>query len=130
MLILTIRTDRPDAEIGLYKNETKLAYVTWQAHRQLSVTIHKKIEALLKSRQKNWNDIEAIIVFKGPGSFTGLRIGVSVANALSLSLQKPCVSFNGEDWIKRGIKQLKQTSKRLVIVPEYGRPVHITQPKK
>ena len=37
MLILAIRTEKPEAEIGLFDDEKKLAYETWEAHRQLAV---------------------------------------------------------------------------------------------
>ena len=74
MIILTIRTDNPEAEIGLYENEKQLAYKTWQAHRSLAETIHIKIKELLNEANKSLDDIEGIACFKGPGSFTGLRI--------------------------------------------------------
>jgi hypothetical protein len=43
MIILTIRTDKPESEIGLFNNKDKLAYEVWQAHRELAETVHKKI---------------------------------------------------------------------------------------
>jgi hypothetical protein len=46
MIILTIRTDKPEAEIGLYDDEKQIIYETWQAHRQLAETIHLKIKEL------------------------------------------------------------------------------------
>ncbi len=49
MIILTIRTDKPEAEIGLYDGEQQLAYEMWSAHRQLAETIHTKIKELLDS---------------------------------------------------------------------------------
>src|SRR5690349_11932866 len=98
MLILTIRTDKPESEIGLFDEEFQIAYETWEAHRQLSSTIHKKIEALLRQQKKDWSDVDAIVCFKGPGSFTGLRIGLSVANSLAYSLSKPIVSEQGKNW--------------------------------
>ena len=61
MIILTIRTDKPEAEIGLYDGSTQLAYETWQAHKQLSETIHAKILSLLKSKKLNWQDIDGIV---------------------------------------------------------------------
>src|SRR5690554_1609312 len=67
MLILTIRTDKPEAEIGLFDNDQQLTYETWQAHRQLAETIHKKIEATLHSQNKGWHDIAGIVAFEGPG---------------------------------------------------------------
>lgn len=52
MTILTIRTDKPEAEVGLFEGDEELAYEKWQAHRQLSLTIHNKIRDLLKSQGK------------------------------------------------------------------------------
>ncbi|HSX43847.1 MAG TPA: tRNA (adenosine(37)-N6)-threonylcarbamoyltransferase complex dimerization subunit type 1 TsaB [Candidatus Saccharimonadales bacterium] len=130
MLILTIRTDKPEAEIGLYDNEMQLTYETWQAHRELSQTIHKKIEALLKSVKKDWHDLEGIVCFKGPGSFTGLRIGLTVGNTLSYSLTVPIVSSHGENWIQSGLERIKGGQNETVAMPEYGADANITQPRK
>jgi tRNA threonylcarbamoyladenosine biosynthesis protein TsaB len=129
MLILTIRTDKPDAELGLFDDETKLAYSTWAAHRQLAESIHLKIIELLESQNHTLNNIEAIIVFKGPGSFTGLRIGLSVANALAYSLGIPIISTAEDTWMETGIKRLRQGIDEHMVLPEYGSPPHITLPK-
>ena len=107
MLILTIRTDKPEAEISLFNNGKKLAYETWHAHRDLSVTIHQKIHDLLNAKGSTFHKIEAIVVYKGPGSFTGLRIGISVANALAYGLSVPIVSTTGKYWQIDGIADRK-----------------------
>jgi tRNA threonylcarbamoyladenosine biosynthesis protein TsaB len=130
MLILTIRTDKPEAEIGLYQNGTQLAYDTWQADRQLSETLHQRLRALLEAHSYTFADINGIAVFKGPGSFTGLRIGISVANALADGLQIPIVGTAGEDWTEQGVQQLNKGQNERVVLPEYGSPPHITLPKK
>jgi len=129
MIILTIRTDKPEAEVGLFDNEHTLGYTKWQAHRELSATIHHKIEALLRPAQKTWSDLEGIVAFRGPGSFTGLRIGLSVANALSYALQLPIVASGDPDWIKNGCVRLIKGDNEQLALPEYGAPVHITEPK-
>lgn len=130
MLILTIRTDKPEAEIGLFNDTEKLGYEIWQAHRQLAETIHHKIAEVLDASGKQLSDIEGIALFKGPGSFTGLRIGASVANALAASLQIPIVGTTDEDWLQRAIGNITSGANDRIIVPEYGAPVHITQQKK
>jgi tRNA threonylcarbamoyladenosine biosynthesis protein TsaB len=129
MIILTIRTDKPESEIGLYDSETQLAYETWEAHRQLAETIHNKIQALLESKSKKLKDIQGIVVYIGPGSFTGLRIGISVANALAYSLAAPIIGITGS-WIEEGIARIKAGENDKTVVPEYGAPVHVTTPKK
>ncbi len=69
MITLTMRTDKPEAEIGIYDNQKQLAYETWQAHRELAETIHKRLQKILNMLSISLEDVEGIICFKGPGSF-------------------------------------------------------------
>ena len=124
-----MRTDNPEAEIGLFEDEKKLGYVKWNADRQLSETIHEKIRDLLKSQNKEIHDINGIVFFKGPGSFTGLRIGISVANALAYSLSVPIIASKSDEWISNGLTALLARENDKVALPEYGSPPHITLPK-
>jgi tRNA threonylcarbamoyladenosine biosynthesis protein TsaB len=130
MIILTLRTDKPEAEIGLYNSEEKIDYYTWTAHMQLAETIHLRIEELLKKNKLEYKDLEALAIFKGPGSFTGLRIGFSVANAFSYGLHIPVVTEPGDNWIEDSIKRLLNNQNDYVAMPEYGAEPHITKPKK
>lgn len=130
MLILTIRTDKPEAEIGLYDGQNQLAYITWEAHRQLAETIHLKIEELMKSQNKKLSDLGGIVGFEGPGSFTGLRIGLTVVNAFGDGLHIPVAGAQGEAWITEGIQKLLDGIAEPVVLPEYGAPAHITEQKK
>src|ERR1700691_120657 len=126
MLILTIRTDKPEAELGLFEDDKQLAYETWQAHRELSDTIHKKIDELLKPQNKKLEDLQGIVCFKGPGSFTGLRIGLTVGNALAYSLSISIVGTMGDDWREAGIKKLQDGVNEKITMPEYGAEANIT----
>jgi tRNA threonylcarbamoyladenosine biosynthesis protein TsaB len=130
MLILTLRTDKPEAEIGLYKDNEKLSYVTWQADRQLAETLHQQLKSLLEAQSKTLTDLGGIVVFKGPGSFTGLRIGISVTNALADGLVISIVGSGGNDWIAQGLTLLTASKNEQIVLPEYGSPPHITTPKK
>jgi tRNA threonylcarbamoyladenosine biosynthesis protein TsaB len=129
MLVLSIRTDRPEAEVGLFDGKQQLAHETWQAHRELSITLHTKIDELLKGHGKTLHDLQGIACFKGPGSFTGLRIGLSVANALAYALNIPIVAAQGDDWLAEGLAVLRSGKNERVVLPEYGSPVHITEQK-
>jgi tRNA threonylcarbamoyladenosine biosynthesis protein TsaB len=130
MIILTLRTDKPDAEIGLYDGDTQLAYETWQAHRELAETIHQKIEALLQAQHKTLQDVQGIACYQGPGSFTGLRIGLTVANTLSYSLGIPVVAAQDPEWLETAISRLQNGGSGTVALPFYGADAHITPPKK
>ena len=130
MIILSIKTDQPLAEIGLFENQKKLGYIKWQSHRQLSVAILQKIESLLKRQNLSWGDIGGIVFYSGPGSYTGLRIGASVANALATSLKIPLASKNTQNWLNQGIKGLLDKKGKRLVIPEYGSPPKTTIPKK
>lgn len=130
-MIITLRTDNPEAEIGLYDEDgTKLAYETWQAHRQLAETIHLQIAKILQFVSREWRDVTGIVVFEGPGSYTGLRIGMSVANALAYSFNIKVVAASGEDWQTSGIKILAEGDGAEVALPNYEAPAKTTQPTK
>lgn len=130
MIVLTIRTDNPEAEVGLFDQDAKLAYDTWHAHRELSTTLHRKIEELLKRQGKTLRDLNGIVCFQGPGSFTGLRIGLTVANAMAYGLSIPIVAAREDDWIQAGLARLKAGEDDRIALPHYGAPVHITPQKK
>jgi tRNA threonylcarbamoyladenosine biosynthesis protein TsaB len=129
MIILTIRTDKPEAEIGLYEDDTQLVYKVWEAHRALAETLHAEVHGMLHAQGKDWADIEGIIAFQGPGSFTGLRIGLAVTNALAYSLGVPIVAAQ-DMWIEQGIARLLAGESDKIAMPEYGSPVNITLQRK
>ncbi len=129
-MILTLRTDKPEAELGLYDGQTQLAYVTWEAHRALAETLHSKVQALLHEQGVALQDLTAVVVYQGPGSFTGLRIGISVANTLAYALDIPVVGTSGDEWRAQGIANAANAPHGQYVLPEYGAPVHITQQKK
>jgi tRNA threonylcarbamoyladenosine biosynthesis protein TsaB len=129
-MTILIRTDKPEAELYLYQDRTLVDSVAWQAHRQLAETIHAKLKDLLESNNLNWPDISGVGCFRGPGSFTGLRIGLTVANALANSLSVPIVTGAGDDWVNECIDLLLNGQNEQIAKPDYGRPAHITQQKK
>ena len=129
-MILLMRTDRPEAYVGLWSKSTELAASSWTAHRELSQQLHKVIEEVCEQARCKLDDISAIVVYEGPGSYTGLRIGVSVANALAYSLEVPLVGASGEKWQAEGIKLLNNVKYYIPIAPVYGGEVFTTKPKK
>ncbi|MBQ6394173.1 tRNA (adenosine(37)-N6)-threonylcarbamoyltransferase complex dimerization subunit type 1 TsaB [Candidatus Saccharibacteria bacterium] len=88
----------------------------WQSGHDLAENLHKFIKEKLDENNKTWQDITEITFMSGPGSFTGLRIGAAVVNALADQLQIPLYDHNG--------------TKHKIILPDYGRPANITKPKK
>lgn len=129
-MIITLKTDNPVAEIGLYKDDTQVSYYTWEAGRQLARDLLKVLHEQLQKNGCDWHDITGLVAFKGPGSFTGLRIGLTVANTLAYSEKAPIVAVGGEKWISDGLARLKSGQNDKIVLPHYGAEANITLPKK
>jgi tRNA threonylcarbamoyladenosine biosynthesis protein TsaB len=127
---LAVRTDKPEAELYLYDGRKKLAEIKWQAHLKLAETLNAQIGEILNKSSSSYEDLDAIAVYNGPGSFTGLRIGASVANALAYAQNIPIVANGGDDWLEKSIKQLSSGKSFNIVHPEYGAPARTTQPRK
>ena len=129
-MILAMRTDQPNAEVYLLdSNSTVVAQKSWLADRELAKTLNTHIGLLCTEANIGVDDIDGIIVFTGSGSFTGLRIGASVGNALAYSNNVPIVGSDGSDWLKQGVRALKTASKSTYICPRYDREPNITKAK-
>lgn len=129
-MILTIRTDNPEAELGLYvPGGEEIAYIKWQAHRQLSETIHHKIKQITSVQGQSLDDVAGVVFYAGPGSFTGLRIGAAVANALGSSLGVPVASAGGNSWTSSGIENIR-AGKANGAMPFYDSEAKTTTQKK
>jgi tRNA threonylcarbamoyladenosine biosynthesis protein TsaB len=130
-VILAIRTDKPEAELCILNSDgSVIASDRWQAHRELSDTLLDRIEMLLKSVQEDLSSLTSIAVYQGPGSFTGLRIGITVANTLAYSLSIPVVGAKGEYWLEAARESIARAAGEQFVIPEYGASAHITKPRK
>ncbi|MHB1865240.1 MAG: tRNA (adenosine(37)-N6)-threonylcarbamoyltransferase complex dimerization subunit type 1 TsaB [Candidatus Saccharimonadales bacterium] len=127
---MTIKTDQPESEFSIYNDQKKLAAIKYLAHKDLAQTIHQKIVAMLKDKSMDWSNIEAVACFKGPGSFTGLRIGLSVANTLADGMNIPIIGETGDDWLNKAITKLLDNQNDKIVYPFYGAEPNITKPKK
>lgn len=93
--ILSIETTTTNCSVSLSKNGGTLIlkedYNTNYSHAE---TLHVYIDEVITSAKIKLSDIDAVAVSKGPGSYTGLRIGVSAAKGLCFSLDKPLISVS------------------------------------
>lgn len=127
--IVAIKTDQPEAEIHIMCDGVTHSY-TWTAHRQLAQQLLAALADQLKKAGCSITDITGLIFYKGPGSFTGLRIGASVVNALAYDKKLPISSQTGDSWIEAGQKALMAGRSEKLATLEYGGQIHITSPKK
>lgn len=130
-MILTLKTASMETELGLLGDSNqKIDHELWQSGRELSDDLLAHIEALLKKHDSTIKDLTGIIVYEGPGSFTSLRIGLTVANTIAYAQSIPIVGTAGDNWINNGSTELKTAKLGKYVMPEYGAEANITKPKK
>lgn len=87
--ILAIDTSASPSSVALLKNEQLLSELVIIEQGKTSSYISKKIVDLLQSNNIKPDELQAIAVGIGPGSFTGLRVGMATAKGLAFSLDLP-----------------------------------------
>jgi len=94
------------------------------------------LDKALKQSKGKIKDLQGIIVVNGPGSFVGIRIALSVANALAWSLNIPiqgvnlCFGKTNKDLINKSWSQISKRKKYRAVQPFYGQEPNITINKK
>jgi len=126
-MYLAIRTSDKISEIYLLDEKEIKKERKWEAGRELSKELLTVIDNII---EHDFDSLKGLIVFAGPGSFTGLRIGVTTMNALAYGKNLPIVGTTNEDWLEEGAKRLKLGEDDKMVIPEYGSEAHITLPKK
>ena len=130
MICLGLRTDGPTAHIYLYRDTSCIAQDSWQADRQLAHGLLGWMETFLAGQELTFDEIDGLFVYSGPGSFTGLRIGITVFNTMAATLEIPIVGETGDGWAGLAVDKLTQGSNDQVVLPFYGAEAKITKPRK
>ena len=92
--ILNIETATTNCSVSLSnKGETVVLKEDYNSNYSHAERLHIYIDDVLKEANRSLNDLEAIAISKGPGSYTGLRIGVSAAKGLCFALDIPLISI-------------------------------------
>lgn len=91
MYILGIETTGAFASVALMKDETIIGHTQGKDRFSHLRNLMPQIQSVTENSGLSINDIDAVAVSRGPGSFTGIRIGISSARALSQALRIPCV---------------------------------------
>ena len=128
-MILLLDTSTPMCKLTLLDGDWRYNG-QWQADRQLAKGLLGFLDEQLKKNGKTFADISGIGVFAGPGSFTGLRIGLTVLNTIADAEAIPIVGVTGDDWQIRAIDKLEAGENERIVLPFYGSEARITKPRK
>lgn len=93
-MILNIETSQNYCSVALSNKEKTMDFIMSQQPNNHSQEIGVFVDKILKKNQIEVSDLEAIAVSSGPGSYTGLRIGVSMAKGLAYAANKPLIAVD------------------------------------
>ena len=94
---LAIDTSTRFASIGLSDQGESVIELTWRSERNHSVELIPSIRELLKRASIGVEDLNAIYIASGPGGFSALRVGMSAAKAMAVSLDIPLIAVGTLD---------------------------------
>lgn len=94
MKILALETSAVAASAAVCEDEELIAQSFQRSGLTHSATLMPMVEDMLKNTGISFDEIDLIAAAAGPGSFTGLRIGVSAAKGLAWARNKPCVNVS------------------------------------
>lgn len=97
MLVLSVDSSSTTATCALVKDDQILAELNLNSKREHSVIIMDIIDEMLQNYKLSIKEIDAFAISEGPGSFTGLRIGMATIKGLAFSTGKPCISISTLD---------------------------------
>ncbi len=113
----------------LIDGEVTQAY-EWEAGRTLARDMLAYLRDRLAEHGQGFDALSGIGVYQGPGSYTGLRIGLSVLNTLAESVGVPIVGATGDTWQQQCLRRLLNHENDSIVMPFYGGEAHVTAPRK
>ena len=134
-VILGINTIGEKMEVCLIEGQKIINFLDWDKNNNESEKVLRNVSNLIDCTNLKLNDIGYIAITVGPGSYTGTRIGVSIANALAYSLEAKIIEINAHDLENIDLKNLltsleiSDVTTLKVAIPVYAKQPTITLKK-
>lgn len=94
MIVLAIDSALDTCSVAFVRDDETLAHLSEQMNRGQSERLAPMVREAALQAGVAFDQIDRVAVTTGPGSFTGVRVGLSFARALALSLDKPCIGVS------------------------------------
>lgn len=94
MIILSIDSSSKVATIALLEDNNLIGEYVLNNKKEHSTILMPMLQQLLTDTNKSIDDIDGFVISKGPGSFTGLRIGMATIKGLAFGSNKPYISIS------------------------------------
>ncbi|WP_208437760.1 tRNA (adenosine(37)-N6)-threonylcarbamoyltransferase complex dimerization subunit type 1 TsaB [Bartonella taylorii] len=121
MYILAIDTASIYCAVALTHHESVVARINERIHKGHAEKLIGYIAQITEQTNITLNQVDRIAVNVGPGSFTGVRVGVSTARALALALEIPAVGVSALEALAAQTITNKNTVSAITVVIEAGR---------
>lgn len=103
--ILLINTALQEATVGIAVDGKLIDQINSLSQKEHASFLHPAIQLICKNNGLTLNSLKAISVINGPGSYTGLRVGLSAAKGICYANQIPLICINTLEWIAFGNKE-------------------------
>ena len=103
--ILLINTALEEASVGLAVGGKLIDQLLNPIQKEHASFLHPAIQSICKNNGITLKEIKAVSVINGPGSYTGLRVGLSAAKGICYANQVPLICINTLEWIAYGNKE-------------------------
>ena len=115
-MILCLETATPSCSVALIHNGEVLACEEDPKGQNHSEKITLFIDSVMKKAGISYNDLDAVAVSMGPGSYTGLRIGVSTAKGLCYAVSKPLIAVSTLEAMAYGVEPHGRAALRIPMI--------------
>lgn len=105
MITVLLDSSNTKLTVGLAKEKEIIDYVSYEAWQQQSEFMVDELNKLMDKHNFTRNDIKDIIVSVGPGSYTGVRIAITIAKVMALALDVPVYEVSSLRVLKDGDKE-------------------------
>lgn len=116
-LILNIDTALTNASVSLCDNDIVMVEEINNLQKDHASFLQPAIKSLIQKTNITLSSIDAVAVVNGPGSYTGLRVGLASAKGICYALEKPIILLNTLHVIASSSASLKSTHTNLLFSP-------------
>ena len=117
MLIVSIDTSTENASVCITNNEVVIGFAENKQQKEHSTFLHNAVKGMLLTANQKLTNIDAFAVTSGPGSYTGLRVGMAAAKGFCYALKKPLIAVNTLEVMTLAAKKIVSQEERFLFCP-------------